>query len=87
MRTANHITERKVPYWNEIKNLDKNEKIRLIALLSSSLISDKNTVPEENRTQEMIERFCGSWVGEESAEDIIANIGNSKKSHSEPVKF
>ena len=87
MLTVHHTVEPKVPYWNEIKDLGKSEKIRLIALLSSSLISDKNVVSEKNRTQEMIERFCGSWVGEESAEDIIANIEISKKSHSEPVKF
>ena len=41
----------------------------------------------ENRTKEMIERCCGSWVGEQSAEDIIANINESKMSKSEPVKF
>ena len=87
MLTMNHIIEQKVPYWNEIKGLDKSEKLRLIALLSSSLVSDKNDVQKEDRTQKMIDRFCGSWVGEESAEDIIANIENSKKSHSEPVKL
>ena len=35
----------------------------------------------------MIERCCGSWVGEQSAEDIIENINESKISKSEPVKF
>ena len=36
---------------------------------------------------EMIERWCGSWFGEQSAEDIIANINESIMSKSEPVKF
>ena len=40
-----------------------------------------------DRTKEMVERCCGSWVGEQSAEDIIANINESKMSKSEPVKF
>ena len=35
----------------------------------------------------MIERCGGSWVGEQSAEDIIENINESKISKSEPVKF
>ena len=35
----------------------------------------------------MIKRCCGSWVGEQSAEEIIANINDSKKSKSEPVKL
>lgn len=33
-----------------------------------------------DRTQEMIERCCGSWGGEQSAEEIIANINESKRS-------
>ena len=45
-----------------------------------------NKTPAD-RTKEMVERCCGSWVGEQSAEDIIANINESKMSKSEPVKF
>ncbi len=72
MLTVNHTVEPKVPYWNEIKDLGKSEKIRLIALLSSSLISDKNVVSEKNRTQEMIDRCCGSWTGTQTAEETPA---------------
>ena len=44
-------------------------------------------LPPADRTKEMVERCCGSWVGEQSTEDIIANINKSKMSKSEPVKF
>ncbi len=77
----------KTSLWNELKGLDKGEKLKLISLLSSSLVSDAIVEPKKDRTQEMIDRFCGSWVGDESAEDIIANIENSRMSHVEPVKM
>lgn len=84
---SNHATHQTVPYWNEIKRLDKEDKLKLMALISSSLVSDEKDISEKDRTQEMIDCFCGSWVGKESAEDIIANIENSRSSHYEPVKF
>ncbi len=87
MLMTNHATTQTVPYWNEIEKLNKDEKLKLMALISSSLVSDGNDVSEKDRTQEMIDRFCGSWVGKESAEEIIANIENSRNSHSEPVNF
>lgn len=87
MLMSNHATHQTVPYWNEIKRLDKEDKLKLMALISSSLVSDEKDISEKDRTQEMIDRFCGSWVGKESAEDIIANIENSRSSHYEPVKF
>lgn len=77
----------KVPHWHELEMLSKEDKIDVIALLSMSIANAEDTETKKNRTQEMIERCCGSWVGEQSAEDIIANINASKISKPEPVKF
>ena len=77
----------KVPHWHELEMLSKEDKIDVIALLSMSIANTEDKETSKDRTQEMIERCCGSWVGEQSAEDIIANINESKISKSEPVKF
>ena len=77
----------KVPHWHELEKLSKEDKIDVIALLSMSIANAEEIKKPENRTKEMIERCCGSWVGEQSAEDIIENINKSKISKSEPVKF
>lgn len=87
----NNMMNSKLPYWGELVGLSKEDKINLIALLSLSIAEANEPEPRKNspadRTQEMIDRFCGSWVGDESAEEIIANIEGSRKSHKEPIKF
>lgn len=77
----------KVPHWHELENLSKEDKIEVIALLSMSIADAEDIKTPADRTKEMVERCCGSWVGEQSAEDIIANINESKMSKSEPVNF
>ena len=85
MVALNNRLASKVPHWHEIEMLSKEDKIDVIALLSMSIANEKEM--SADRTQEMIERCCGSWVGEQSAEEIIANINDSKISKSEPVNF
>ena len=77
----------KVPHWHELEKLSKEDKIEVTALLSMSMANAEKIKTPADRTKEMVERCCGSWVGEQSAEDIIANINESKMSKSEPVKF
>lgn len=57
-------------------NWDDKKKIYLISILSNSLLSGKKTdnITEEDYTMQMINRFAGAWNGEETAEEIIANI-------------
>ena len=85
--SLNNKLASKVPHWHEIETLSKEDKIDVIALLSMSIANVEEAEKPKDRTQEMIERCCGSWVGEQSAKEIIANINNSKISKSEPVKF
>ncbi len=87
MVALNNRLASKVPHWHEIEMLSKEDKIDVIALLSMSIANADGKEVSADRTQEMIERCCGSWVGEQSAEEIIANINDSKISKSEPVKF
>ncbi|WP_297243162.1 hypothetical protein [uncultured Prevotella sp.] len=87
MIALNNRLASKIPHWHEIENLSKEDKINIIALLSMSIANADEKEEPKDRTQEMIKRCCGSWVGEQSAEEIIANINDSKKSKSEPVKL
>lgn len=52
LMTGNIATNRVVPYWNEIKKWDKEEKLKLIALISDSLMS------EESLDASTEENFC-----------------------------
>lgn len=88
MQTTLHESKGIPYYWNELKDLSSDEKLQIIMLLTSSLRKEKKLKePSKSYTKEMLHRFSGAWVGEESAEEIIDNINKSKKSHSEPVSF
>lgn len=83
----NRLTSR-IPYWGELVRLSKEDKINVIAMLSLSIAeTSEKEASKHDKTQEMIDRCCGSWVGEQTAEEIIANINASKNSKQEPVKF
>lgn len=88
MLALNSRLASRVPHWSELATLSREDKIAVIAFLSMSMAEGENaSAPKKDRTQEMIERCCGSWAGEQSAEEIIGNINRSKKSKAEPVKF
>lgn len=76
------------PIWKQVEKLSNKEKIDLITQLSISLsetMSHRET--PEQKTQRFVEKFAGSWKGNDSAEDIIDIINKGKKSHHEPLKF
>lgn len=87
MVALNNRLSSKVPHWHEIEMLSREDKIDVIALLSMSIAHTDEEEKSKDRTQEMIKHCCGSWVGEQTTEEIIANINKSKTSKSEPVKF
>ena len=65
MLIVNSKLARKVPHWYELERLSKKDKIDIIALLSTSIANAENANAPKDKTQEMIERCCGSWVGEQ----------------------
>jgi hypothetical protein len=97
MQITNPVTPQNTPYWQEIRKLNKDEKIRLLALISTSLVEDSQsqatslTKNEEELADEGMDRLMkncfGAWKGDETAEQIIANIRESRHSASEPVQF
>lgn len=65
-------------YWSELKSLSNTEKIELIALLSSSMtIADER--PASNK-KGWTKSFAGKWQDDRSAEEIIADIREERKS-------
>ena len=77
----NNRLANKIPHWHEIETLSKEDKIDVIALLSMSIANDEEVNVTKDKTTEMIKRCCGSWAGEQSAEDIINNIKLGKEKH------
>lgn len=65
-----------IPNLTAMMNWDDKKKIYLINILSNSLLTGRKTpnITEEEYTMQMINRFAGAWNGEETAEEIIANI-------------
>ena len=76
------------PIWKQVEKLSNKEKIDLITQLSISLSNtmSQSETPEQ-KTKHFVEKFAGSWTGNDSAEDIIDIINKGKKSHYEPLKF
>lgn len=74
-------------YWNLIKDVKDEVKIRLIMLLSKSLANSARHVDSGmDETDSFIKKFYGAWKGPETAEEIIATI-NEGKSCGDPVQF
>lgn len=97
MRLASNLEIQNTPVWNEVKNWNDEDKVNLITLLSVSL-ADKKSVEtkdvaaeksetEAEKTKRMLEKYVGCWEGDETAEEIIRNIYESRRSRSEPIKF
>lgn len=67
-----------IPNLATMMNWDDKKKIYLISLLSNSLLSGTggkiNNISEEDYTMQMINRFAGAWNGDETTDEIMANI-------------
>ena len=71
-------------YWNSIKNAPSEIKLKLISLLTESLVdyiaNDKKT--KEEATLKHLNEISGSWEGPETAEQIIDIIREKRTSRS-----
>lgn len=62
-------------------------KLRIISLLTDSLLkSEQNVADEEAYTRKMLEKHAGTWVGDETTDEIMGKIRESS-SIREPLKF
>ena len=72
-------------YWEMLKSLNDDIKLRLATRLTASVIAGKDA--RKNRTDEMIEKHLGKWKDERSAEDIIKDIYAVRNSIKAPLNF
>lgn len=69
-------------YWDYIKNAPSEIKLRLISLLTESLVEviSINEKEKEKDSLSLLHEVCGSWKGPESAEEIIDYIRDRRTS-------
>ena len=68
-------------YYGLLRSLSKENKLRLIARLSNSLIE------EEVQNENVIDRFFGTFKSDKSAEEIIKEIRESRTFNREIETF
>ena len=54
--------------------MSNDTKLRVIRLLTDSLIKSEMVEANVDNTQLMLQKHAGAWVGNESAEDIVSYI-------------
>lgn len=74
-------TELVESYWSMLRFLSNNMKMALVEKLQKSL---SKTKPEE---RDRLKHSFGSWVGPESAEDIIDSISSSRNFNRKVEEF
>jgi hypothetical protein len=74
LNTYNATSTKSNTYWDLLKDLAPDIKLDLIAKLSNSLLKRGNYNTKSNWT----ESFAGKWQDDHSAEEIIADIRNSR---------
>lgn len=72
-------------YWEMLKSLNDDIKLRLATRLTASVISNKEA--RKDNTEEMIEKHVGKWKDERSAEDIIKDIYSGRTGMKDPLIF
>ena len=71
-------------YVNMLLGMSDDAKLRVIRLLTDSLLN--RNVAIEDKTQVMLKKHAGAWVGNESADEITSCIRENYSSRS-PLEF
>lgn len=67
--------------WTMVKDLEPHTRLVLYQRMQSQTQEDAAKEAKHKDpayTKAMLDRFCGAWEGDETAEEIIANINDSK---------
>lgn len=73
-------------YWNMLKSLSNEVKLRLAARLTESVINSSEV--SGNHTAEMLEKYCGAWKDSRDTDEIVKDIYSSRRSSGkEPLEF
>jgi len=72
-------------YWEMLKSLNDDIKLRLATRLTASVVANKNARKE--KTEEMIEKHLGKWKDERNTEEIIKEIYAGRNNIKAPLNF
>lgn len=73
MSNSTIIGQQETSYWNILKDLSADVKLRLIARLSASLVK-----PTEKAVDNVADKYYGAWHDDSSAEDMADNIRKAR---------
>lgn len=85
----NDISVLPANYVNILLGMSKNTKLRIIRLLTDSLIKSEIVEPADDSkeyTRKMLDKYAGAWSGNESADELMAAI-RENSSVREPMQF
>lgn len=68
----------------DVEALKQNIRAYFNLVISSPSVLVKDSISSDRQTEQMLNRFAGCWHGDESADEIIARI-NESKSIREPL--
>lgn len=72
---------------NTLLSMSDKMKLNVIKILTDSMLKSEALVADGTKhTLDMLEKHAGSWVGDETAEEIMAKI-RENSSIREPLKF
>ena len=75
-----------INYINALLGMSNDTKLRVIRLLTDSLIKSEMAETDVDNTQLLLQKHAGAWVGNESAEDIMSCIRENSSARS-PLEF
>lgn len=73
-------------YINVLLGMSDDTKLRVIRILTDSMLNSKKMEIGGDLTLSMLKKYAGAWVGDESADDIVACI-RENSSMREPLEF
>lgn len=66
-------------YWEMLKSLSSEVKLRLAARLTTSVVEASEHVTTAGDTEEMIQKYCGSWKDNRTSDEITESILSSRQ--------
>ena len=84
--TTNQFNILPINYINALLRMSNDTKLRVIRLLTDSLIKSDMVEKDVDNTQVMLQKHAGAWVGNESADEIISHVRENYSSRL-PLEF
>lgn len=84
MNTSTELTNY---YWELLKSLNDDIKLRLATRLTASVLENKEAAASNDLTEDMIKKHSGKWIDDRDTEDIISDIRDSRSNIRKPLNF